>query len=42
MINFCCVKEWEDNPQTGRKYLQKALAKGPVPQIYKKFLKLNN
>ena len=34
-------REWEDKPQTGRNYLQKASDKGPIQNV-QKTLKLNN
>ena len=36
------TQEWEDKPQTGRKYLQKTSDKGLLAKIYREFLKLNS
>ena len=36
------TQEWEDKPQTGRKYLQKTSYKGLLAKIYREFLKLNS
>ena len=35
-------REWEDKPQTERKYLHKTSDKGYDPNIYKGLLKLNS
>ena len=34
-------REWEDKPQTGRKYLQKTSDKEMLSKIYKELLKFN-
>ena len=36
------TQEWEDKPQTGRKYLQKTSDKGLLAKIYREFLKLKS
>ena len=44
--NFCSAnatsREWEDKPQTGRKYLQNTYLIKQLSKIYKELLKLSN